>query len=140
MGLFFFSFLFSLSLFYFSCLFYLRNGFVTTATTLLFFSSIVSFRVGVLFLFSISQARLRFFFYSFYVVFRHGHSMQSDISSSICSWSCSFALHREHLGRYCMNLIDRADVMFYGDRFHQRYPPLLLFSILKRLGWRYRCA
>lgn len=138
MGLFFFSFLFSLS---FLLVYFISGTALSRLPRLFFFfSSIVSFRVGVLFLFSISQARLRFVFYSFYVVFRHGHSMQSDISSSICSWSCSFALHREHLGRYCMNLIDRADVMFYGDRFHQRYPPLLLFSIFKRLGWRYRCA
>lgn len=76
-----------------------------TATTI-FFHCHFLFLIcaGVYYLLSILQARRLFFLSSFsffhctlFSWFRHGHSMQSDISIlRFCSWLC------EHLGRYCM--------------------------------------
>jgi hypothetical protein len=90
----------------------------------LFFFFFFLFCAGVYYLLSISQARRLSFcqFFSFIVLFfswfRHGHSMQSDISIlRFCSWLC------EHLGRHCMKKTSHRSRWYFFPCYDRFSPP-----------------
>ena len=102
MGFFFILFFF---FFNFSCLFYLRNGFVTTATTIffLFFSFLFLF-ASVFFSCSAFRKPVFIFFLCPLLRVLDMGTRCSPISPVRSAPGHALALHREHLGRYCMNL------------------------------------